>query len=107
MKDSDLLLALGAFMAVDVLINAAWQGSVGMRSMRVTVDPLRPSYDYLTCDYSESLGAVYAHIAIKAGLLLVGVALTWAVRHVPSQVTGHTGTTQSARTERDQRTCGC
>jgi hypothetical protein len=51
----------------------------------VVVDALRPMYNYITCDYSTSLGFVYAHVAIKCGLLMFGVALTWLARNTPSQ----------------------
>ena len=85
MKDTELLLAVGAFVLVDVVINAAWIGAAGMAAVRVRVDPDRPAYDYWQCDYSDSMGAVVAHLALKGGLLLFGVALTYSVRNTPSQ----------------------
>ena len=88
MKDRDLLIALSMFLLIDVIINAVWQGAAGMDSSRVTVDPLRPSYDYLRCDLDSALPAIYTHLAVKGLMLLSGIILTWAVRHVPSQVSG-------------------
>ena len=85
MKDADLLVALACFLLVDVVINAAWTGTVGIKAVRIRVDQYRPSLDYMECDWSAGIGAVYAHLAIKGGLLLAGVALTWAVRNTPSQ----------------------
>jgi hypothetical protein len=86
MRDQDLLLAVGAFILIDVIINAAWLGAGGLKSSRVTVDPDRPAYDYLHCETTTTdLGAIAAHLAIKGGMLLFGVVLTYSVRNVPSQ----------------------
>ena len=86
MRDQDLLMAVGAFILIDIIINAAWIGAGGMQSSRVMVDPDRPAYDYLHCETtSADLGAIAAHLAIKGGMLLFGVVLTYSVRNVPSQ----------------------
>lgn len=85
LKDSTLLWALSAFLLVDVLINAVWMGVEGMPAKRVTVDPHRPALDYTTCDFSDGIGAVYVHIIVKGGMLLLGAMLAWAVRKTPSQ----------------------
>jgi hypothetical protein len=85
MKDSELLAAVAAFVAVDIIINAAWMGSEGMKSIEIVTDPDRPAYNYLTCDFGPAEGAIFAHLAVKGGVLLLGVALTWAVRNTPSQ----------------------
>lgn len=86
MRDADLLLAVGVFVLVDLILNAAWAASEGMRAVRITVDPIRPAYDYLTCSYPPgALAVVYLHLAIKGGMLLFGAGLTFLVRNVPSQ----------------------
>ena len=84
-RDIELLGWVGAFVLVDIIINAAWAGTAGMATKLVVTDPIRPGRSYLQCDYSDAMGAVYAHVAIKAGTLLIGMALTWAVRNTPSQ----------------------
>jgi hypothetical protein len=83
MKDSEMMIAVAGFILVDIIINAAWAGVDGMKAVTVVVDPLRPMY--ITCDYSGSIGFVFAHVALKCGLLLCGIALTWLVRNTPSQ----------------------
>jgi len=86
MKDSELLLALAAFLAVDVIINVSWAATVGMKARLIVPDVYRPSHNYYECDYpSGALAAVYAHIAIKGTMLLLGIVLTFMVRVVPSQ----------------------
>ena len=85
MTDTELLLAVALFVLVDIVINATWAGTAGMQAVRVSVDPHRPAYDYWQCDYSQSMGAVVAHLLVKGGLLLCGVVLTYSVRGVPSQ----------------------
>ena len=85
MTDTELLLAVALFVLVDIVINATWAGTAGMHAVRVRVDPHRPAYDYWQCDYSDSMGAVVAHLVVKGGLLLCGVVLTYSVRGVPSQ----------------------
>jgi hypothetical protein len=85
MKDSEMMIAVAGFILIDIIINAAWAGVDGMKAVTVVVDPLRPMYNYITCDYSGSIGFVYTHVALKCGLLLCGIALTWLVRNTPSQ----------------------
>jgi hypothetical protein len=85
MKDWELLAAVGAFIGVDVIINAVWMATAGMKAVEMVVDPDRPYYNYYTCDYAGAEGPIYLHLAIKGGILLLGVALTWAVRNTPSQ----------------------
>jgi hypothetical protein len=85
LDDSTMLIAVLAFVLVDIVINAAWAGTAGMGMREVVVDPIRPAHNYRQCDYSSSLPAVYTHLAVKCGLLLLGVALTWSVRHTPSR----------------------
>ena len=86
MRDADLLMAVGVFVLVDIILNAAWAASVGMHAVRITVDPIRPAYDYKTCSYPPgALAVVYLHLAIKGGMLLFGAGLTFLVRNVPSQ----------------------
>jgi hypothetical protein len=85
MKDSQLLVAVGVFLLIDVIINAAWQGATGLKSEVIVIDEYRPQYNYTRCDYSSSMGAVYAHIAVKSAILLIGTVLTWVVRNVPTQ----------------------
>jgi hypothetical protein len=86
MKDKEMLLAIAAFVAIDCVINAVWMGTAGMMAKEVVVDPIRPKYNHLDCDYSDTaaLGAVYAHVALKGGMLIVGALLAVAVRAVPS-----------------------
>jgi hypothetical protein len=84
MKDSKLLFALASFLLVDVLINTVWASTVGITSTQVTVDPYRPSYDYLKCAYSGGGAvAVVLHLIIKGGMLLFGVSLAWGTRKAP------------------------
>jgi hypothetical protein len=86
MKDSELLMAVAGFLLIDVIINAAWQGATGLKSEVVVTDVYRPAFNYTQCDYSDGgMSAVWAHIAVKAAILLVGTVLTWVVRNVPSQ----------------------
>lgn len=84
MKDSELLMYVGAFVLMDIIINAAWTGAIGMDTRLVVVDVNRPSKNYLTCDYDQADGAIYTHVALKGLMLLAGVVLTWNVRNVPS-----------------------
>jgi len=86
MKDSDLLMTVAAFLCIDIIINAVWGGWEGMNSKLVVPDPIRPAQSYYTCDYNHTaLDFVYTHLAVKCGLLLFGIGLTWAVRNTPSQ----------------------
>ena len=84
LRDSDMILSVGGFILVDCIINGVWTGWRGMKSKIIVVDPVRPSYNYITCDYSESMGFVYTHLVLKCGFLLFGIALTWLVRNIPS-----------------------
>jgi len=45
---------------------------------------VRPSYNYLQCNWSDGTGYVYAHVVLKGALLLCGAVLAYAVRNVPS-----------------------
>ena len=85
MKDSDLLVTLGVFVFIDIVINAVWQGAVGMNAREMVVDPERPAYNYMTCDFEDGIGAIATHLALKGGMLLFGTFLTYAVRNTPSQ----------------------
>jgi len=86
MKDSDLLVTVAAFLCADIIINAVWEGVDGMNSKFVVPDPNRKAESYYTCDYNHTaLAFVYTHLAVKCGLLLFGIGLTWAVRNTPSQ----------------------
>ena len=84
LRDWELLAAVACFVLVDVIINAAWMGVYGMKATRVTVDPLRPVYDYMTCHYEVAQDLIILHLALKGGMLLFGVGITYAVRNTPS-----------------------
>ena len=85
LSNVDLLLFVGGSLMVDVILNAAWQGAVGLQSVRVVVDPIRPKYDELVCRYnSAGMVFVYLHLGWKCGLLVIGIVLTWLVRKTPS-----------------------
>ena len=56
---------------MDVIINAAWQGAIGLKAEVTVTDIYRPAYNYTRCDYSNGgMAAVWAHIAIKSAILL-------------------------------------
>lgn len=80
----DLLKAVILLVGIDIIVNAIWTGAFDMASVIRTPDIYRPSKNYYECDYSNSVGFVYFHIAIKAFVIAVGIFLTWGVRNVPS-----------------------
>jgi hypothetical protein len=80
----DLLKAVVLLVAIDIIVNAIWSGSFDMKAVIRTPDLYRPSKNYFECDYSNSTGFIYFHIAIKAFVIAVGIFLTWGVRNVPS-----------------------
>lgn len=83
--DWDLVKVVLVFVGIDILLNSIWQGVGGMQSVLVVDDPLRPAKNYFKCEYAPvSLGFVYTHVAIKGMCLFVGIALTYGIRHVPS-----------------------
>jgi hypothetical protein len=86
MRDSYLFKAVFGFVVVDLAINAVWQGMGGMHAVLIVVDPVRPSYNYWTCDYTSGvgMGGAYAQLVYKLLIILGGICLTWAVRNVPS-----------------------
>lgn len=83
-RDIELMLGVLMFVLVDVIINVTWMQTVGMKSKLVQIDVLRPANDYLCCDYSDAMPAVYTHIGVKALALMVGIVLTYAVRNITS-----------------------
>ena len=81
-----LAAALGALLLVDVALNAAWQGSGGMRVERHYVDAHRPQLDHMQCAYdSFDRVFVWTHAALKGAMLLSGVVLAWKLRKVAAQ----------------------
>lgn len=85
LKHKHILSGVAALVAVDVIINAIWQGTGGMSSELIQPDPYRPSKNYRVCHYGPSLAAVWVHLAIKGALMLIGMVLTWVLRKVPSR----------------------
>ena len=81
---ADLLKAVVFLVVIDVIVNAIWTASFDMNSVIRTPDVFRPSKNYYECDYSNSVGFIYFHIALKAFVIAVGIFLTWGVRNVPS-----------------------
>jgi len=82
--DTDLLIGVVCFLLMDVAINVAWMETAGMRSMLTVVDVNRPAYNYLSCDYSSSMPAVWTHVGLKAFALSIGVVLAYSVRNISS-----------------------
>ena len=65
-RDRQLLLLVGAFLAVDILLNSIWAGVSGMRAVVVLPDPLRPALAYRACEYSDvGMAVVWAHLAVR------------------------------------------
>jgi hypothetical protein len=82
---SDLFALLSGLLLVDVIINVIWSATVGITTVLVQPDLLRPGLDYYTCDWGNgSMGFVWTHVCIKGLMLLLGVILAYAVRNVPT-----------------------
>jgi len=84
MSEQELLVRAAVVLAMDGVINGIWMGLDGMGSRMVIVDPIRPAYNYRTCDYTDAQGFIIAHLVVKCALLLVGAVLAWSVRSAPS-----------------------
>ena len=81
--NTDLLLQLGAVLSFDLILNIVWSAVSPMQSEYVSVDPFRPTYDYVQC----TTGAAFPLISVaeKGFLLLSGISLTYLCRGVPTK----------------------
>ena len=84
-SNRDLYIAVGVMTGVSVLVNIIWSGVTGFPTQYVSVDPNRPSKDYVQCGFSStSNNFAYFHVAYTGLMLLGGVGLAIAARNVPS-----------------------
>jgi len=81
----NMVMAVMLLLLVDVIFNCIWQVGGGMTAKLHTPDSFRPSLNYYACDFSSPVAGamIYAHLALKGGMLVGGVLLTLAVRGVP------------------------
>jgi len=84
MTTSLLVRIVGFWLLLDLIINIVWTSTSGMPMTLRVPDPYRINNNFYECDYSDSRPFILAHVAIKALLLFIGVALTIGVRNVPS-----------------------
>ncbi|MDO9334700.1 MAG: hypothetical protein Q7T57_09300, partial [Dehalococcoidales bacterium] len=63
-KDSDLLLAVICFLLIDVVINLTWSLYSGMHAIIIKPDPIRPSLNYIICDFG-SMAFIYLQLGVK------------------------------------------
>lgn len=80
---SELFLAFGIALILEVVFTIAWSITDGSFSSIVTLDPLRPSEDYMTCSNSNVFN-IFAYIALaeKCVLILISAILGYKTRKV-------------------------
>ena len=81
--NTDLLLQLGGVLSFDLILNIVWSIISPMTAEYVSVDPFRPSHDYVQC----TTGAAFPLISVaeKGALLVAGISLTYLCRGVPTK----------------------
>jgi hypothetical protein len=83
-SNRDLYVMIAVALGVDVVLNSIWSG-VGFDTEYITIDPYRPSRDYVECAYdSRALVLVFIQLAYKLMLLVACLVLTILTRSVPS-----------------------
>src|SRR5690606_30831593 len=87
LSDLGLSLWVALCVLIDVLLNSIWHGAAGFPTRTVVPDPHRPAFNYVECDYSHpaARAITWIHVALKAGMLLIGIGLTYMVRNAPSK----------------------
>jgi len=78
----ELVMFLGAVLAVDILVNALWTGMGGTDVKLLVPDPFRPSNNVQLCHSSNVTPYLATHAAIKGLMTLVGMVLSWKTRKV-------------------------
>ena len=78
-----LLVALFGLLMVDVLINLWWYLRTGMRAVKVSVDPYRPSLDYSWCaSFADGKAFFLALTVFKIVCILAALYLSYLLRNV-------------------------
>lgn len=65
------------------IILAIWTGVHPLVSQVTSLDPLRPKYNYTTCEFDSTDGAFMAVLAaFKAAIMVYGAFLAYKIRDV-------------------------